>query len=42
MSRLAEMTLTEWIGLVGLIVFGTMLMWSIVTRQNPPPGDGKK
>jgi hypothetical protein len=41
MSRLAEMTIDQWIGLVGLIVFGSVLMWSIVSRQKPP-SDGRK
>jgi hypothetical protein len=36
MSRLAEFTIEQWIGLVGLIVFGSVLMYSIVTRQRPP------
>ena len=41
MSRLAEMSIDRWIGLVGLIVFGSVLMYSIVTRQKPP-GEGPK
>ena len=36
MAALAEWTLTQWVGLVGVIVFGSVLMYSIVTRQNPP------
>ena len=36
MSALAEWTVAQWIGLVGLIVFGSALMYSIVTRQGPP------
>jgi len=36
MSRIAEMTLTQWIGLVGVILFGTVLTWSIAMRQKPP------
>jgi hypothetical protein len=36
MSRLAEMTLTQWIGLAGVILFGTVLTISIVLRQKPP------
>lgn len=39
MSRLAEMTIDQWVGLIGLIVFSSVLMWSIVMRQKPP-GDG--
>jgi hypothetical protein len=41
MSRLADVTIDQWIGLIGLIVFGSVLMWSIVSRQKPP-GDGPK
>jgi hypothetical protein len=41
MPNLADMTLEQWIGLVGVIVFGSALMYSIVTRQKPP-GDKSK
>ena len=36
MSALAEWTITQWIGLLGLILFSSALMYSIVTRQGPP------
>jgi hypothetical protein len=36
MPAFADFTLAHWIGLVGLIVFGSVLMYSIVTRQSPP------
>jgi len=36
MSALAEWTLEQWLALVGLIVFSSVLMFSIVTRQRPP------
>ena len=36
MLNFAEFTLAQWIGLIGVIVFGVILMWSIVVRQNPP------
>jgi hypothetical protein len=39
MSRLADMTVEQWVGLVGLIVFGSMLMLSIVMRRR---GNGPK
>ena len=41
MPNLTEMTLEQWIGLVGVIGFGSALMYSIVTRQKPP-GDKPK
>jgi hypothetical protein len=41
MSRLAELTFDQWFGLIGLIVFGSVLMYSIAIRKNPP-GDRPK
>jgi hypothetical protein len=41
MPNLADFTLTEWTGLIGVILFGSILMWSIASRQGPP-GDRPK
>ena len=41
MPAFADFTLAQWIGLIGLILFGSVLMYSIVTRQGPP-SDGRK
>jgi hypothetical protein len=38
MARLAEMTLEQWIGLIGLIVFSSVFVVSMTMRQKPPGG----
>jgi hypothetical protein len=43
MSRLAELTIAEWIGFGGLLVFTSILIWSLVVGfQSPPPDDRSK
>jgi hypothetical protein len=43
MSRLAEFTIAEWIGLAGLVIFTSILVWSLVIGfQSPPPDDRSK
>ena len=43
MARLAEFCIGEWIGLVGLIVFTSILIWSLVMgHKSPPPDDRSK
>ena len=43
MSRLAELTVSEWIGFAGLIVFTGILVWSLVIGFTPkPPTDSSK
>jgi len=37
MSSLATMTIGQWIGLIGLILFSIMLIWSLVQWHNAPP-----
>jgi hypothetical protein len=41
MSRLAEFTIGEWIGLAGLIVFTGILIWSLVIGFKSPPPDNR-
>ena len=36
MPAFADFTLAQWIGLIGLIGFGSVLMVTIVIRQGPP------
>jgi hypothetical protein len=36
MSGLAAMTASEWIGLVGLIVFAGVLIWSLFKGHKSP------
>jgi hypothetical protein len=43
MSRLAELTIGEWIGFTGLIVFTGILVWSLVIGfRSAPPNDRSK
>jgi hypothetical protein len=35
---MAEWTAAQWIGLIGLIVFSGMLVWSLVIGHKTPPG----
>jgi hypothetical protein len=37
MSRLAEFTLVEWIGHIGLVFFTGVLIWSLVRWHRSPP-----
>ncbi len=41
MSRLAELTIGEWIGLIGLVVFTGILVWSLVIGFKSPPPNGR-
>ena len=34
---MAEWTAAQWIGLIGLIVFSAMLIWSLVIGHKTPP-----
>ena len=38
MPAFADFTLAQWIGLIGLIVFSGMLVWSLVIGHKTPPG----
>ncbi len=31
------MTVSEWLGVLGLIVFGAVLVWSLFKGPNSPP-----
>jgi hypothetical protein len=35
---MAEWSAAQWIGLVGLIVFTAVLIWSLVAGYKAPPG----
>ena len=37
MSSLATMTVGQWIGLIGLILFSSILIWSLVQWHKSPP-----
>jgi hypothetical protein len=37
MARLAAMTVSEWVGLVGLTVFTAVLLWSLLKGHRSPP-----
>ena len=37
MSRLADLTIVEWIGYVGLVFFTGVLIWSLIHWHNAPP-----
>jgi len=37
MSSLSAMTIGQWIGLIGLIVFSGILVWSLVQWHKAPP-----
>jgi hypothetical protein len=34
---MADMTISQWVGLVTLIVFSAVLIWSLTRGGNPPP-----
>jgi len=38
MSRLAELTVAQWIGSIGLVAFTGVLIWSLVRWNSSPPG----
>ena len=42
MARLAELSVGEWIGLAGLIVFTSILVWSLVIGFKSPPDNRSK
>ena len=37
MSGLATMTVAQWIGLVGLVLFSAILIWSLINWPKSPP-----
>ena len=37
MSSLATMTVAQWVGLVGLVCFSAVLIWSLVQGHKSPP-----